>query len=484
MKRLLTFCACFAALLLAALGAQAQQLPSPLIGSWIGPISVNGMTLHLVVHFTAKPDGTLAATADSPDQDATGIPFSVCRVNGTAVHLEAAAIGAAYDGVLDPASKTIVGHWMQGGSSFPLIISKTDQPTVPQMVRPQEPRPPFSYAVRDVAYPGGAPGVTISGTLTMPQGKGPFPAVLLISGSGPNNRDEQVLGHKPFLLLADTLTRRGIAVLRYDKRGVGKSTGSYAKATSADFAQDAAAGVAYLRTQSAINQKSIGLLGHSEGGLIAPMVAAAHPTQIAFVVLLAAPGMTGEKILLAQSDLIARADGASAQELAQNDALQRRLFAIVSRQPNQVLAQQQAQAAILKTFSGMSPADKAQIPDPKAYAKAQVAELNSPWMRYFLAFDPRADLQKTRCPVLAIDGSKDLQVPPAEDLSRIANALHAGGNSQVTIKEFPNLNHLFQTCKTGSPTEYAQIEETMAPVALATIADWIVAHAASGAAHH
>ena len=482
MKALFVFCACLISLLFAVLGAQAQQSPNPLAGNWIGPLHAGGSTLHLVLHFTPKPDGTLAATADSPDQGVTGIPFTECRVAGSSVHLEASAIGAGFDGALDASGKTLSGHWMQGGSSFPLTLTKTDYIALPAFIRPQEPKPPFPYIVRDVAYPGGAPGVTLSGTLTTPPGKGPFPAVLLISGSGPNSRDEQVLGHKPFLLLADTLTRRGIAVLRYDKRGVGKSTGSYRQATSKDFALDAAAGVAYLRTLSAINPKSIGLLGHSEGGIIAPMVAAAHPSQIAFVVLLAAPGITGEKILLAQGDLIAKADGANPQELAQSDTLQRRLFAILRQQSNPALGRQQAQAAVFNAYSGLSAADKAQIPDPAAYAKAQAAELFTPWMRFFLTYDPQEALQKTRCPVLAINGSKDLQVPPAEDLAEVAHALHAGGNSQVTIKELPNLNHLFQTCKTGSPTEYAQIQETMAPIALATIADWIAAHAVAAPA--
>jgi pimeloyl-ACP methyl ester carboxylesterase len=323
-----------------------------------------------------------------------------------------------------------------------------------------------------VTFPGGASGVMLAGTLTTPPGAGPFPAAVLISGSGPNDRDETIFGHKPFLLLADTLTRRGVAVLRYDKRGIGHSTGHYAQATSADFAADAAAAVRYLRAQKIVDPKRIGLIGHSEGGLIAPLVASEHPTDIAFVVLLAAPGMTGEKILLAQAALIGKAEGATPAQMAQEHALQQAIFTVVKREPNPILAQAQVRAAVLKAVAALSPASKAKIADPAAYAQLESRQV-SPWLRFFLTYDPAPALEKTRCPVLALDGSKDLQVPPAEDLALTSEALKSGGNTNVTVQELPNLNHLFQTCDTGSPSEYAKISETMAPSALAIIGDWV-----------
>ena len=458
-----------------SLGVFAQTPPA-LSGAWVGTLKTGGPELPLVVHFAPKPDGTLTATFDSPNQGAVGLPFSAAKVTGQSVHLEAASIGGSFDGTLDASGKTLAGNWKQGGASLPLTLTKTDKVTAKVMPldRPQEPKPPFPYTARDVLFPGGAAGVTLAGTLTVPAGAGPFPAVVLISGSGPNSRNEAVFGHKPFLLLADTLTRRGVAVLRYDKRGVGQSTGSYALATTLDFAADAQAAVAYLKTQTEIAPKKIGLLGHSEGGLIAPMVASQHPSEIAFIVLLAGPGVVGEKLLLAQSALLSKADGATPAQVAQSRALDEALFSIAARDTNPAARDAAVQAAVLKAVASLSPADKAQIGDPLSYAKMQSKILASPWMRFFLTYDPKQALEKTRCPVLALGGSEDLQVPATENLAAIASALKGGGNKNVTIQELPNVNHLFQTCVTGSPSEYAKISQTMSPGALTLIGDWVI----------
>ncbi len=459
-------------------GAFAQAPTPALSGDWTGTLNTGGPALRLVLHFAPKPDGSLTATFDSPDQGAMGLPFSAAKVTGQVVHLEAASIGGSFDGTLDTAGKTLTGHWMQGGASLPLTLTRTNQtsaaPTLaaPTLDRPQEPRPPFPYTARDVTFPGGAAGVTLAGTLTTPPGAGPFPAVVLIAGSGRVDRNETGFGHKIFLLLADTLTRRGIAVLRYDKRGVSKSTGSYALATTADFATDADAAVNFLKMQAVIAPKRIGLLGHSEGGVIAPLVASEHPADVAFVVLLAGPGMIGEKILLAQQVLAGKAEGATDADLQKNATVSKKVFDLDAQEPNPAVFQAKAQKIIL---AALTPEDKVEVGDPIQFAQKQIHTFLSPWFRYFLTYDPRPALQKTRCPVLALDGSKDVQVPPAEDLAAIGSALKAGGNKNVTIRELPNLNHLFQTCTTGSPSEYAKITETMAPVVLTTIGDWIVA---------
>ena len=467
--KLLTLWLAFALLALMP-GAFAQTLTPTLSGDWAGTLNTGGASLYLVCHFAPKPDGTLAATFDSPDQGAMGLPFSAAKVTGQAVHLEAASIGGSFDGTLDTAGKTIAGTWKQGGASLPLTLTKTDK--APVLDRPQEPHPPFPYTVRDVTFPGGAAGVTLAGTLTVPPGAGPFPAVVLIAGSGRVDRDETGFGHKIFLLLADTLTRRGIAVLRYDKRGVSKSTGSYALATTADFAADADAAVNFLKTQAGINPKKIGLLGHSEGGVIAPLVASEHPADVAFVVLLAGPGMIGEKILLAQQVLAGKAEGATDADIQKNATVSKKVFDLDAQEPNPAVFQAKAQKIIL---AALTPEDKKEVGDPVQFAQKQIHTFLSPWFRYFLTYDPRYALQKTRCPVLALDGSKDVQVPPAEDLAAIGSALSAGGNVNITIHELPNLNHLFQTCTTGSPLEYAKIPETMAPVLLTTVGDWITA---------
>lgn len=454
-------------------GAGAQAAPNALTGTWSGSLQVGGSSIPLVFHFTSKADGTLSAAFDSPSQGAASIAFSTAALTGSTVHLEVSAVGASFNGTLGADQNMLAGHWIQNGHNLPLTLTKTGAAPTPD--RPQTPKPPFPYVSRDISFPGGASGVTLAGTLTLPPGAGPFPAAVLIAGSGPNDRDETIAGHKVFLLLADTLTRRGIAVLRYDKRGIGKSTGSYALATSADFASDAHAAVSYLKTQGTIDPKRIGVLGHSEGGLIAPLVASQHPSEIAFVVLLAGPGMDGEKILLAQAALIAKADGASGSDVAQNAALQKRLFTIAENAPDAASAQVQAQAAILRTVAAMTSASRANVKDPAQFARARSQAIASPWFRFFLTYDPLPALQKTACPVLALAGSKDLQVPPAENLALIGQALKAGGNANVTVKELPGLNHLFQTCGTGSPSEYAKITETTAPIALTTVSDWIAA---------
>ena len=467
MKLILRFLTILAALLTLGTLACAQAKTASMSGNWVGLLDVNGTALHLVWHFTPQPDKSLGGTFDSPDQGAMGLPFSTVRVSGQTVHLEASAIGASFDGTLDAAGKTLVGHWMQGGGSLPLTLTKTDH--VAGLNRPQEPHPPFPYTSTEVSFPGGTAGVTLAGTLTLPPGAGPFPSVVLLAGSGPVDRDETAFGHKIFLLLADTLTRRGVAVLRYDKRGVGKSIGSYALATTADFAADAQAAVNFLKTQVVINSHKIGLLGHSEGGLIAPLVASQHPSEVAFVVLLAAPGMNGEKILLAQQVLIGKAEGVSDADLRRNASASKTLFDLAAQETPAVF-QAKAPKIIL---AALTPKEKKEIGDPAQFVKNQMRPLLSPWFRYFLTCDPKPALQKTRCPVLALDGSKDVQVPPAEDLALISQALKAGGNTKVTVKELPNLNHLFQTCRTGSPSEYAKITETMSPSALSIIGDWV-----------
>ena len=457
MKLLLKCLVVLAALLLVGASVGAQKPSTPLTGNWTGSLNVSGMPLRIVVHFMPKPDGTLTATFDSPDQNALGLTFSAATLTGQMVHLDAPNIGASYEGTLNAPKKTITGRWTQNGNSLPLTLTKTDHVTA--LDRPQEPHPPFPYTSADVTFPGGAAGVTLAGTLTTPPGTGPFPAAVLISGSGPNRRDESILGHKPFLLLADTLTRRGVAVLRYDKRGIGRSTGSYARATSADFAADAEAAVRFLQTQTVIDPKRIGLIGHSEGGLIAPLVASENPDDIAFAVLLAGPAMNGEKILLAQAALIAKADGVSSADIKRNAAASKTLFDLAAQQPPAVV-QVKAQKIIL---AALTPKEKKELGNPVKFAKMQTQTILLPWFRYFLVYNPLPALQKTRCPVLALDGSKDLQVPPAEDLALIGQALKSGGNKNVTIKELPDLNHLFQTCVTGSPSEYAKISENDGP---------------------
>ena len=352
--------------------------------------------------------------------------------------------------------------------------STPSTPSEGNAARPQEPKKPYPYDEEEVSYENKGGGVKLAGTLTLPRTKGPFPVVVLITGSGPQNRDEELLGHKPFLVLADHLTRGGIAVLRVDDRGVGGSTGSVPSSTSEDFAGDVLAGIEFLKTRTEINSNQIGLIGHSEGGLIAPMVAA-RSTDVAFIVLMAGPGLRGEEILYLQGELIAKASGVPDKAIASNRAAQQAIFGVLKEEHDNAVAEKRIRENFLKITAEMSDEQK-RVSRIEATLAAQLKMVLTPWFRYFLTYDPKQALMKVSCPVLAINGEKDLQVPPDENLRVIEQTLAAAKNPDYKVVKLPGLNHLFQTCKTGTLTEYASIQETMSPVALDVISDWILKH--------
>jgi pimeloyl-ACP methyl ester carboxylesterase len=341
------------------------------------------------------------------------------------------------------------------------------QDTTAQFNRPQEPKKPYPYDEEEVGYENKRDGVKLAGTLTLPRGKGPFPVALLITGSGPQDRNESLLGHKPFLVLADYLTRRGIAVLRVDDRGVGGSTGSVPDSTTENFAADVMAGIEFLKTRKEIDPEKIGLIGHSEGGAVAPMVAAQNG-DVAFIVLMAGMGLTGEEILYLQGAMIMKASGASAGQLAKQRATQESMFKILKEEKDPATAEKRLHEELSRNLT-----EEEKKKSEQAIA-AQIKQVNKPWFRYFLTLDPRSALRKVKCPALALNGENDLQVPATENLREIEAAIKAGGNKDITIVSLPKLNHLFQTSETGSLSEYAKIEETIAPVALKTIGDWIL----------
>jgi pimeloyl-ACP methyl ester carboxylesterase len=432
---------------------------SDIDGAWLGTLDVGVAKLRLVFHFTNTPNG-LTATLDSLDQGAKGLPVTTVTRNGAFLRLELKQLGGTFEGTIDAASASIEGTWTQLGASRPLVLKRSNDTAELELRRPQNPVKPYPYREEDVAYDNKAALVRLSATLTVPAGQGPFPAVVLLTGSGPQDRDESLLGHRPFLVLADHLTRHGIVVLRADDRGVGKSGGNFDTATTADFATDAEAGVAYLQTRPEVNPKKIGLVGHSEGGIIAPMVAARNP-GVAFIVLMAGSGVPGDEVLVAQNVLIAQAGGISREQAEQNANQLRETVALVKQEKDN---------AVLETKLRERLAGRI----PPAQIDRQIKTLGGPWFRYFLAYDPATALKQVKCPVLAINGEKDLQVPPKQNLPAIRSALEAAGNKNVEVDELPGLNHLFQTAKTGAPSEYAQIEETMSPVALDRIARWIL----------
>ncbi len=438
-------------------------------GDWYGALHIQGTQLRLVFHIK-KTDSGYVSTMDSPDQKALGLPVAKTSYVQPRLNISMPAIHLEYEGELDQEQK-IKGSFKQNGQTFPLELSH-EQIEKKVVKHPQEPIKPYPYSEEEVQFENPIGHHTLAGTLTLPQKTGIFPVVILITGSGPQNRDEELLGHKPFLVLSDHLTRQGIGVLRYDDRGTAKSTGDFKSATTADLATDVEAAINFLMTRPEVDKKKIGLIGHSEGGLIAPIVAAGN-RNVSYIVLMAGTGIPGDELLLKQEELIARATGSKEDDISKMKVSNRKAFDMI----NTIKDTSNLRRSLTEYVMGelkASPSDQkpAGMTD-EAYAKIQVQTLTSPWMLYFLRYDPRPVISKVKCPVLAINGAKDLQVPPRENLEEIEKALRKGGNKKVTTQQIPNLNHLFQECTTGSPEEYATIEQTISPVALNIISDWI-----------
>ena len=427
-------------------------------GDWYGVLNVQTMKLNLVFHIAQGENG-YSTTMDSPDQGANGIPVSETHFIDDSITFTMLALNATYNGKLS-IDETISGTFTQNGFAIPLTLSrKAEKKSAPK--RPQEPHAPFPYLAQQVQFANDSASINLAGTLTLPNKTGKFPAVILITGSGPQDRNEEILGHKPFLVIADHLTRNGIAVLRYDDRGVGSSTGNFSGATTYDFAADARAAVSYLKSRPEIDTDKIGLIGHSEGGMIAPIIAA-DDKSIDFIVLLAGPGIPIDQMMLLQKKGIEQKMGIPLAQVEQGQKINTAIFTLVkTSQPEELLEK-------IKAYL------KAQGITDATTVNQYVNTFSDPWLQSFLKYDPQSVLNKVTCPVLALNGSKDLQVPATENLVAIKNALAHGENKQVTIKELPGLNHLFQHTETGLVSEYGEIEETFSPQALTLITDWVL----------
>lgn len=453
-----------------SLTAGKAKEPPPIAGldgDWTGALlAPGGVKLRLALRVRSTPDTTMAKL-DSLDQGVLGLLVADLRRDGDHVRFAVPMVGGVFEGVLAADGKTLAGTWRQGGHAMGLTFFHLPPGAAePVLSRPQTPHPPFPYVSETVTFDNAKAGVRLAGTLTLPPGKGPFPAVVLIAGSGPHGRDELIFGHRPFLVLADYLTRHGIAVLRYDKRGIGESTGDYATATSLDFAADADAAVHWLAAQPGIDPRQTGLIGHSEGGLIAPMVAAGDPS-VAFVVLMAGPGVDGARVLAEQGRLIAKAMGAKAADIAKSSALRETAIAIVRDEADPATRAAKLKAAVTAYGAAhhLSKADLERL-------EAQYVPIDSDWFRVFFTYDPAPALRSLRIPVLALIGEKDLQVPPNQNIPALRAAL--ADDPRATVEELAGLNHLFQTAVTGGVTEYGEIEETLAPSVLKRVTDWIL----------
>ena len=444
------------------------QQKNKITDKWMGVLKISTVELRIVFKINENEDGSLKALLDSPDQGAFGISVNSVIYNDPNVKFVVPSVAGFFEGKFEQDS--IVGTWNQGGSSLPLTLNRSGEIEPPK--RPQEPEAPLPYIEEDVSYENKEAGLTLAGTFTYPENTDNLPVVILISGSGPQNRDEELLGHKPFLVLADHLTRNGIGVLRFDDRGIGKSTGDFTSATTEDFVSDAIAGIEYLKTRREVDQDKIGLIGHSEGGLIAPLAAVQHD-DVDFIVMMAGPGMSGKEILRLQTALIMRAQGVDEESITKEVDLAMRLYDIVINEKDSLAARQKIWKVFDSRYAGMTEEEKTQTGNPDNYFNQQLNILLSPWFRFFLEYDPYETLTKVDIPVLAINGEKDLQVPPKENISLIEKALKEGGNKNYKVVELKGLNHLFQEAETGSPNEYAKIEQTISPEALNIITDWI-----------
>jgi pimeloyl-ACP methyl ester carboxylesterase len=459
---------------LAACTLHAAEPNSPpaksgVAGLWLGVMQVGPVHLRMAFDISATKDGAITGKLLSLDQNRAEVPCESFSYDANKLTIEMPAISARYTGELSADAQSIAGEFIQLDNPVALNLKRIDK--LPTLNRPQHPKKPYPYREEEVSFTNEAASIELAGTLTIPNGDGPFPAVVLVTGSGPQDRDQTLFEHKPFLVIADYLTRRGMAVLRFDDRGFGKSGGAFAGSTTNDFASDAHAAMAYLLTRKEIDAERVGIIGHSEGAIAAQIVASDHPDDVAFVVFLAGFGVSGEQLALAQSTDVVRSAGGSEQDIKLSTDLMRELIPIAKESGTTGEIHKKLVAAAAEFI--------AKLEDQKVRAalagseEAVASRLVDPWVRFFLNYDTAKTLGRVKCPVLALAGSRDIQVRSRENLRAMEDALRAGGNRQVTTVELQNLNHLFQTCTTGDVSEYGSIEETFSPEALSAMSKWI-----------
>ncbi len=444
------------------LGISAQNVS----GSWGGKLDVMGKKINVVFNIT-EDKGLLITKMDSPDQGAMGLPTKTTSLKSDTLLIDASNIGIHYKGLLK--GDSISGNFMQNGFKIPLTLKKVEKPI---LNRPQTPKAPFPYIVEEITFPNKKDKINLSATLTKPKDCNNPPVVILIAGSGPNDRNEEIYGHQPFLVLADYLTRNGIAVLRYDKRGIGKSQGDFKKALITDFADDVNSAVNYLLTRKDIDKTKIGLIGHSEGGIIAPMVATAS-RNAKYTVLMAASAIKGTDIVYQQFMHGMKQGGMDEESISRVLPSLREMIDAAANYDKTQKTQSVLSDAIGRVWENMPIFFK--LNNKKdVYVRNQSKALSDDWYRSFLNSEPSVYLEKMNIPVLAINGEKDTQVFAEENLNEIKKALQSANNKDVTIKKYPALNHLFQHAQTGDVPEYAKIEETISPEVLIDIIQWIL----------
>lgn len=455
-------------LLFTVLLISAVVFAQDITGKWNGILQFPAGKLRITVDVSKTGTG-YQALMGSPDQGPGTIPADSFTFENNTVTFAIVSVMASYTGTYN--NGLIKGTFTQRGMEIPLELTRGEV-KIEEHAKPQDPKKPYPYYTEDITFKNDKADIILAGTLTLPKKEGNYPAVILISGSGQQNRDEEILGHKPFLVLADHLTKNGFAVLRYDDRGAGKSGGKFATATTADFTTDAEAAFNYLKTRPEINKKKIGFIGHSEGGMIAPMVAV-NNADVAFIILMAGPGITGSELMVLQNYLIGKADGIPEDELTKLSGINKRIYDAISSE-NDPKKMEEAVRTTISSEMGSFFASKG-VPQSEIdnYINAQVEGLTSPWYVYLIKYDPAPVLEKVKCPILALNGDKDVQVAANANLDGIKRAAEKGGNKKVTTKKMQGLNHLFQECTTGQAEEYSEIQQTLSPALLDEITNWM-----------
>ena len=425
-------------------------------GYWKGEIDLGTLKLEMAFNITANENG-YSATLDVPAQGAFDVPVDETTFQDGHLQLTMSAMDASYSGMLK--DDVIEGEFTQHGMTFTLNLVKAEKKEQ-KKTRPQDPQPPFDYHIEEVTFINEKEGNTLVGTLTIPKGEGQFPAMVLVSGSGQQNRDEELMNHRPFWVIADYCALHGIAVLRYDDRGIGGSTGEVENATSLDFSYDAEAAFDYLRNRKEINASKVGILGHSEGGVINFMVSARRP-EVAFLVSLAGPSVNGIEVLKEQQAAILRASGMSEEAVQFSGNANAQLFDIIEASSSR----EEADSLMRQLVKGWGYNEE--------LTEQTVSQMTMPWMYYFLKYDPTEAIVKTNCPALLLNGSKDLQVIASQNLPGYEKIIADYGKTNLTLRDLPDLNHLFQHCEIGSPNEYFTIEETISPEVLEMIVGFV-----------
>ncbi len=459
----LLFLTMFFALLTNAHG----QSYSALIGSWQGAVIVEMDTHMVVIDITG--DTLLEISYNMPWSGIVNSNTNKNYYDGESLSFTIPSLQISYNGVFDAEKKCIHGFLKQG-KDYPLTLCKTDTPI--RLNRPQTPIEPFPYISEEVMIVNKKSKNTLGATLTLPKGNGPFPAVVLVTGSGAQDRNEELLGHKPFLVIADYFTRNGIAVLRYDDRGVGKSTGKFANSTTLDFATDADAVFNFLKSDGRIDKNKVGIIGHSEGGLIAPIVASKNKS-VKFVIMLAGPGVDGRAIMLEQYRLILLASSIPDSVVTPLVDLNRQAFEVVLTTKDIKIVSEKIRAITDSTIQKIGKENAKKYKLTKNTANQLIMQLTSTWMMEFARLNPADYIPKVNCPILALNGELDLQVPFMQNIPAIKALVAKNKKGNLKAVTFPGLNHLFQTATTGSPSEYARIEETINQAVLEEMLNFI-----------